>query len=365
MILGADFLTKTGIDVKYSTHTIEWFDNELPLRDPYSLTNKDTLAMAEILEIQQEVELYGMDWYDPTCYATEILDAKYEKVATDDYVEQLDHLTPQQKKDLKGVLNTYTKLFDGTLGVYPHRKFHIDLVDGAVPKHARPYPVPVIHLDVFKKELLHLVNIGVLSPQGASEWASPTFITPKKDGRVRWVSDLRELNKVVKRKQYPLPIIQDILRRRKGYKFFTKLDISMQYYTFELDEESKDLCTIATPFGKFKYNRLPMGLKCSPDYAQEVMENIFRDVTDAEVYIDDIGAFSNSWEQHMALLHIILGKLQENGFTVNPLKCEWAVKETDWLGYWLTPIGLKPWKKKIDAILKMQPPTALNSYEVL
>jgi hypothetical protein len=158
-----------------------------------------------------------MDWYDQTCYTSEILDANYKKVLVDDVIDQLDHLNAQQKTDLRQVLSEHTKLFDGTLGVYPHRIFHIILVPGAVPSHFRPYAIPVTHLEAYKKELLHLVEIGALSSQGAiSEWASPIFITPKKDGRVRWVSNLRELIKVVKRKQYPLPIIGDIIRSRKN-----------------------------------------------------------------------------------------------------------------------------------------------------
>ena len=75
---------------------------------------------------------------------------------------------------------------------------------------------------------------------------------------------------------------------------------------FELDEASKDLCTIVTPFGKFRYNILLMGLKCSTDFAQEVMENIFHDLEDTNIYIDDVGAFSKTWEHHIKLLDTVL-----------------------------------------------------------
>ena len=78
------------------------------------------------------------------------------------------------------MLEKYIKLFDGTLRLYPRQKVHIEVEEGAVPKHSRPYSVPTIHLETFKSELKHLVQIGVLSKTDASEWASPTFIIPKK-----------------------------------------------------------------------------------------------------------------------------------------------------------------------------------------
>eukprot|EP00804_Cyclotella_cryptica_P008829 CCRYP_013048-RA/>CCRYP_013048-RA protein AED:0.42 eAED:0.42 QI:0/0/0/1/0/0/3/0/229 len=108
-----------------------------------------------------------------------------------------------------------------------------------------------------------------------------------------------------------------------------------------------------------------MGLKCSANIAQSIMESVLSGIEDADVYIDDIGAFSQDWDHHVKLLATILRRLRENGFTINPLKCEWAVQEADWLSYWLTHRGLKPWKKKIEAILHMDRPrnaTELRMY---
>jgi hypothetical protein len=76
-------------------------------------------------------------------------------------VNPLEYLSTQKKAALKQVLSELTKLFDGTSGVYPHRKIYIEMEPGAKARHARPYPVPFTHLETFKIELKHLCEIGV------------------------------------------------------------------------------------------------------------------------------------------------------------------------------------------------------------
>jgi hypothetical protein len=166
----------------------------------------------------------------------------------------------------------------GKLGLYLHKQVHFDLIEGTRLYHGRLYLVPHLQLELLKDKLDHLCQVAVLSRCEGMEWAAPTFIIPKKDGRVRWISNFRELNKVLIHKPYPLPRIQDNFTRCPGYTLFTNFDISMQYYTFKLDEEAKDLRMICTPFGLYRYNHLPMGVKQSPDIAQQLMEMVLKGV---------------------------------------------------------------------------------------
>ena len=188
----------------------------------------------------------------------------------------------------------------------------MQLKPDAKPFHSKPYAVPNVHLGTFKKELDRLVEVGVLVPTGASLWAAGTFIIPKKDGTVRWVSDFRQLNKYIDRLQYPLPRIQEIVQQQKPYKFFTKIDVSMQYYTFRLDRQSSDYCTIVTPFEKSRYTSLPMGVCQSSDFAQATMEEVLRGLSNVTVYIDDIKITHDNWEEHIQCVKEVLYRLRIN-----------------------------------------------------
>ena len=100
----------------------------------------------------------------------------------------------------------------------------------------------------------------------------PMFVVPKKDKRVGVVSHFREVNMLIKMKTYPMPRINEMTQKRSGYIHFTNVDLSMRFYCFILEGERKKHTTIIAPDGQlYEYNnRLPMGIKISPDEAQAI-----------------------------------------------------------------------------------------------
>ena len=107
-----------------------------------------------------------------------------------------------------------------------------------------------------------------------SEWASPMFTISKPDGTLRSLADLREINKRIKRKPFPLPKITDMLQKLEGFMYATSLDLNMGYYHILLTPNARRLCTVVLPWGKYEYMRLPMGLCNSPDIFQEKMSEL-------------------------------------------------------------------------------------------
>ena len=134
----------------------------------------------------------------------------------------------------------------------------------------------------------------------------------------------------------------------------------MQFHTFLLDAESQDKCVIVTPFGKFKYLRLPMEFLNSPSWAQAAMDKLFSSYPNVEVYINDVGIFSTDFESHVAAVRNVLTMLQQPNFTVKPAKCHWFQTEAPWLGHIIRPSDILPNPEKIAPILKLESPKTIT-----
>ena len=192
-------------------------------------------------------------------------------------------------------------------------------------------------------EVQRLCEARVLRKVNRSKWAAPTFIIPKKDGTVRFISDFRELNKRIKRKPYPIPKIQDLMLKLEGFQYGTLLDLNMGYYHIELSPFSKRLCPIVLPWGKYEYQCLPMGLSNSPDIFQEKMSILMDGLEYVRAYIDNLLCISKgTWEDHLEKLEEVLKRLQEAGLKVNAKKSFFGRGELEYLGYWITRKGIMP-----------------------
>ena len=113
----------------------------------------------------------------------------YKKADLPEVVKTCTHLSQNIQNVLLEVLWKFEDLFDGTLGDWTTEPVNFKLKSGAKPYHSRAFPIPKVHSETIKKEVKRLVELGVLEWQPTSEWASPSFIQPKKNGTVRFLTD--------------------------------------------------------------------------------------------------------------------------------------------------------------------------------
>ena len=135
----------------------------------------------------------------------------------------------------------------------------------------------------------------------------------------------------------------------------------MGYYHIELTPFSKWLCTIVTQWGKYEYQRLPMGLCNSPDIFQERMYELFSDLEYVRAYIDDLLVTScATFADHLQRLETVLSRLNQAVLKVNAKKSHFCMPEVEYLGYWITRKGIQPLQKKVHAIQNIAPPKKLK-----
>ena len=359
VILGRDVLLNLNMNISFEKRNISWEGIEIPMRDFGKLRKYKFNKMEFKALIQERDE--PMVTQEATDRIVKILDSNYQKANLKAVVQNAEHLTKKEKDLLYKLLIKYEDIFDGTLGEWKTTPVDFEMVEGTVPHSQRHYPVPHLYKQTFKKELDRLEGLGVLEKVQQSEWGSPTFIIPKKDNKVRFVSDFRRLNAKLKRKPYPLPRIGDTLQQLEGFQYATSLDMNMGYYHIRLSAEASDMCTIVTEFGKYRYRRLPMGVSCSPDIFQAKIYELLGDIEGVKAYIDDILVIKKgSFKEHLEQLEEIFRRCQNTNLKLNAEKCRFGLNEIDYLGYIVTPEGIKPNPKKIKAIQSMERPTTVT-----
>lgn len=266
-------------------------------------------------------------------------------------------------KNADPIVSKYKNIFSG-IGKIECTPFHIKLKEDAVPRIDAPRRVPYALYDSVKAELKRMTDAGVIEKVDyPTEWVNSMVVTKKKNGSIRICLDPRHLNKFIIKPQFAIPTVEEIFSKFSGSKFYSILDCSSSFWMIPIDKESSDLCTFSTPFGRFKYLRLPFGLNLSSECFQSVISSIFENVEGVEPYIDDLIIFGKNEQEHDQRLENVLKIAQKLNIKFNSEKCIFKTKKVKFLGHIISQDGIHIDDDKVNAILKMPAPSNKKELE--
>ena len=236
--------------------------------------------------------------------------------------------------------------------------FKIHLKEGSKPLCLHvPRRLPIGLREATKKELDRMEKLNVIEKvEKPTEWCSGMVVAPKSNGKVRICVDLTQLNKSVKREYFPLPRLEETLASIEGSCYFTKKVANSGFWQIKLEEQSRELTTFITPFGRYMFKKMPFGISAAPEFFQRQMSKILERLEGVVCMMDDVLVVGKTKQEHDERLKKVLSKIESGRLTLNKEKCEFGVEKVRFLGHIIDRNGIQVDPEKEKAIAEMKAP---------
>ena len=271
-------------------------------------------------------------------------------------------LEPTNAVSQQQFIQRYPKVFKEGVGKIAGN-YNIRLNPRVMPVQHAPRRVPVALQQRLKETLNSMVRANIIAPvTEPTQWISSMVVVPKKNGTLRICLDPKELNAAILREHYPLPTIEDVATRLHGAKVFIVLDVRSGFWHITLDEPSSFLTTFHTPFGRYRWKRMPFGICSAPEIFQRRMHELIEGLTGIEVIADDFVVVGRGHSEAEAIhdhdknLQALLQQCEERGVRLNADKLKLRMHKVPFIGHRATDQGLCVDPAKVQAIKEMPTP---------
>ncbi|PIO71364.1 reverse transcriptase [Teladorsagia circumcincta] len=246
----------------------------------------------------------------------------------------------------------FADVFKPELGCCTKAKATLYLKPDAHPAFIKKGPLPYASVPLLDAEIDRLVAQNVISAVDHSQWAAPIVVVRKANGSIRLCADFSTgLNDALQLHQHPLPTAENVFTKLNGGTVFSQIDFVDAYLQVEVDDDSKELLTINTHRGLYRYNRLPFGVKSAPGIFQQIVDSMISGLNGVTAYLGDAIVTGRTLAEHNANLKVLFSRISAYDFRVRIDKCHFVMTQLTYLENIITAAGRRPDPKTIDAII--------------
>ena len=193
--------------------------------------------------------------------------------------------------------------------------------------------MPQALYEPLRVKLTKLETQGVIiAVDEPTDWVNSLVITEKRDGSLRLCLNPKHMNKDIRREHFQIPTFTEISTQLGGARLFTIIDQKDSYWQVELDKDSSLLCCFNTPFGRYRFVRMPFGITSASEVLQKWTHETFGDIPNVHIVADDMLIAVQTEAEHDSTLRKVMERARGRGVKFNMKKTQLKKSEVFYMG---------------------------------